>query len=42
MEFSMMGQEKGDCLIEVAAWVGLTVSTLYVKRSRKLCIYNYI
>jgi hypothetical protein len=27
MEFSMMKQEKGDCLIEVAAWVGLTVST---------------
>ena len=26
MKFSMTGQEKCDCLIEVTAWVGLTVS----------------
>ena len=25
MKFSMTGQEKGDCLIEVTAWEGLTV-----------------
>ena len=26
MKFSMTGQEKGDCLIEVTAWGSLTVS----------------
>ena len=25
MEFSMTGQEKGDLLIQVTAWAGLTV-----------------
>jgi hypothetical protein len=25
MKFSMTGQEKGDCLIEVITWEGLTV-----------------
>ena len=25
MKLSMTGQEKGDCLIEVTAWPGLTV-----------------
>ena len=25
MKFSMTGQEKGDFLIEVTAWAGLTV-----------------
>jgi hypothetical protein len=25
MKFSMMGQEKGDLLIQVTAWAGLTV-----------------
>ena len=25
MKFSMSGQEKGDCLIEVTAWASLTV-----------------
>jgi hypothetical protein len=25
MKFSMTGQEKGDCLIEVTAWTSLTV-----------------
>jgi hypothetical protein len=25
MKFSMAGQYKGDCLIEVPAWTGLTV-----------------
>ena len=25
MKFSMSGQEKGDCLIEVTTWAGLTV-----------------
>jgi len=27
MKFSMTGQEKGNCLIEVTAWAGLTVYT---------------
>jgi len=26
MKFSMTGQEKGDLLIEVTAWAGLTVN----------------
>ena len=26
MKCSMTGQEKGDCLIEVTAWTGLTVN----------------
>jgi hypothetical protein len=25
MKFAVTGQEKGDCLIEVTTWVGLTV-----------------
>ena len=25
MKFSMKGQEKGDCLIEVTAWAGSTI-----------------
>jgi hypothetical protein len=25
MKFSMTGQEKGDCLIEVTTWAGLTI-----------------
>jgi len=25
MKFSMTGQEKGDLLIQVTAWIGLTV-----------------
>ena len=28
MEFSMTGEEKGDFLIEVTAWVDLTVQCL--------------
>jgi hypothetical protein len=27
MKLSMTGQEKGDCLIGVTAWAGLTVIT---------------
>jgi len=26
MKFSMTGQEKSDCLLEVTAWTGLTVN----------------
>jgi hypothetical protein len=25
MKYSMTGQEKGDCLIEVTVWTGLTL-----------------
>jgi hypothetical protein len=28
MKFSMSGQEKGDCLIGVTAWAGLTVESI--------------
>ena len=28
MQFSMTGQEKGDRLIQVTAWAGLTVYTV--------------
>jgi hypothetical protein len=30
MKFSMTGQEKGDLLIQVTAWAGLTVHVLYI------------
>jgi hypothetical protein len=29
MKFSMTGQERGDCLIQVTIWAGLTVSCNY-------------
>jgi hypothetical protein len=29
MKLSMTGQEKGDILIQVTAWAGLTVIDLY-------------
>jgi hypothetical protein len=31
MKFSMAGQYKGDCLIEVTAWTGLTVFVFVCK-----------
>jgi hypothetical protein len=31
MTFSMTGQEKGNCLIEVTAWAGLTVYANFKK-----------
>ena len=31
MKFSMTGQEKGDLLIQVPAWAGLTVYNLFKK-----------
>ena len=30
MKFSMTGQEKGDLLIQVTAWAGLTVHVFYI------------
>ena len=30
MKFSMIRQAKGDLLIQVAAWTGLTVSVIYM------------
>jgi len=29
MKFSMRGQEKGDCLIEVMSWAGLPVYSFF-------------
>jgi hypothetical protein len=29
MKFSVTGQEKGDLLIQVTAWAGLTVHVFY-------------
>ena len=31
MKFSMTGQEKGDCLIEVTTWGGLTGYNIVLK-----------
>ena len=36
----MTGQEKGDCLIEVATWAGLTVLT-YDIHIEEICIGSY-
>jgi hypothetical protein len=30
MKFSMTGQEKGDILIQVTTWAGLTVQPLHI------------
>ena len=30
MKFSMIGQEKGDLLIQATAWASLTVHVLYI------------
>jgi hypothetical protein len=42
MRFSMTGQEKGDLLIQVTAWAGLTVycPIIYIKirKLKKLLI----
>ena len=39
MNFSKTGQEKGDLLIQVTAWAGLTVLTTYRHLSRWGSIY---
>ena len=35
MRYSMTGQEKGDCLIKVTTWAGLTVFNKSVSSKRK-------
>ena len=35
MKFSMTGQEKGDLLIQVTTWVGLTVYVWYISFCRE-------
>ena len=34
MKFSMTGQEKGDPLIQVTAWAGLTVPTIEYNKTK--------
>ena len=40
MNFSMTEQEKGDYLIEVSAWEGLTVDCINRFRNKLRCIKN--
>jgi hypothetical protein len=43
MQFSMTGPEKGDCLIEMTAWAGLTVSCIRsCQRSVQITCWIYI
>ena len=43
MLFSMTGPEKGDCLIEITAWAGLTVSCIRsCQRSVQITCWIYI
>jgi hypothetical protein len=37
MKFSITGQEKGDLLIQVTTWAGLTVFVLFL-----FCVFEHI
>ena len=41
MKFTMIGQEKGDLLIQVTTWAGLTVYFLTLFYSTGIVIYIY-